>query len=292
MDRILALLLLGCMAQQAAVAAQSTVEVLQSPAWVERGGARTPLAIGMALSGNDRIVSGTDARVVLRLPEGSTVKLGEQAQLALEQLAHTREPEGPLVRAALNVLGGAFRFTTQALGGYRGRRAIDVRVATVTAGIRGTDLWGKAAADRDIVCLVEGSIRVQRDGEAAFTMDQPLSFYIAPHGAPALPVQPVPSAQLAQWATETEPRAGAGQARRGGRWRVDVARVATQTEALRLYDRLREAGYPAEIRPLTAERGFDYSVRVRNLASEIEAAGLAARVRALAEGSDPQPAGG
>jgi hypothetical protein len=189
-------------------------------------------------------------------------------------------------------LRGAFRFTSHALGGYRGRRAIDIRVTTVTAGIRGTDLWGKAAADRDIVCLLQGRIHVQRDGEAAFTMDQPLSFYIAPRGAPALPVQPVPAAQLAQWVTETEPRPGAGQARRGGRWRVDVARVATQAEALQLYDRLREVGYPAEIRPLAAERGYDYSVHVRSLVSATEAAGLAARLRALDAGIDPQPAHG
>ena len=37
---------------------------------------------------------------------------------------------------------------------------MSIRVATVTAGIRGTDLWGKSAADRQIVCLIEGRIEV------------------------------------------------------------------------------------------------------------------------------------
>jgi hypothetical protein len=104
-------------------------------------------------------------------------------------------------------------------------------------------------------------------------------------------VQPVAAAQLAQWAAETELRPGAGGARRGGRWRVDVGRVETQGEALALYDRLREAGYPAEIVPLAQERAFDYSVRVRNAASAAEAAALAARLKSLVSELDPQPAG-
>jgi len=268
------------------------VEALQSPAWVERGGVRTPLAVGMPLRQGDRLASGDGARIMLRMPEGSAIKLGEHAGFVLERIGERRDPEGPLVQAALDVLRGAFRFTTQAFGGYRGRRAIDVRVATVTAGIRGTDLWGKAADNRDIVCLIEGRIQVQREGETAFAMDQPLSFYIAPRGQPALPVQPVPAQQLVQWAAETDLQAGGGQARRGGRWRVDVARLATQAEALQLYDQLREAGYPAEILPLTAERGYDYSVRVRSLASESEAAALAARMKALLPALEPQPARG
>lgn len=287
MVRILAPLWFACVAGAALAAGQPTVEALQSPAWVERSGMRTPLAIGMELRANDRVVSGADGRIWLRMPEGSVVKLGEQAQLALDRVSVRREPEDTLVSATLNVVRGAFRYTTQALSGYRGRRAIDVRVATVTAGIRGTDLWGKAADDRDIVCLIEGRISVQRDGEAAFTMDQPLSFYIAPRGAPALAVQPVPAAQLAQWAAETELRPGAGAARRGGRWRVDVARVQTQAEALALYDQLREAGYPVEIVPIARERGFDYSVRVRHIASAPEAAAAAARLQELQGGLEP-----
>ena len=275
---IVALLLLSG-AGLAQAASMPVVEALQSPAWVERAGTREPLAVGMTLQSADRIVSGEDARVVLRMPEGSLVKLGEQAQLALDRIATRREPEGTLVSAALDVLRGAFRFTTQAGAAFRGRRDINVRIATVTAGIRGTDLWGKAAADRDIVCLIEGRISVQRQGETAFEMDQPLSFYIAPRNAQALPVQPVPAAQLEQWAAETEIRPGAGGARSDGRWRLELARAPTQAEALALYDRLREAGYPARIQPLRQAEGFVYAVRIRRLASEAEARALAVRLK-------------
>ena len=275
---IVAMLLLGA-AGLAQPASQPLVEAVRSPAWVERAGGREPLAPGMLLEDNDRVVSGADARIVLRMPEGSLVKLGEQAQLALDRIVVRREPEGTLVSAALDVLRGAFRFTTHAGARFRGRRAIDVRIATVTAGIRGTDLWGKAADDRDIVCLIEGRISVERQGEAGFTMDQPLSFYIAPRNAPALAVQPVPPEQLERWATETEIQPGTGSARHNGRWRVELAQASSQLEALALYDRLRAAGYPARILPLRADGAWAYTVFISSLASEAEAAALAARLK-------------
>jgi hypothetical protein len=275
-----------------AAASQPLVEAVQSPAWVERSGMREPLAVGMELRNSDRVVSGTDARIVLRMPEGSLIQLGSQAQLALDRLSVQREPAGMLVTAALNVLRGAFRFTTQAAAHFRGRRQIDVRIATVTAGIRGTDLWGKAAEDRDIVCLIEGRISVQRGADAAIVMDEPMSFYVAPRNAPPLPVQPVPAEQLQRWAAETQMQPGAGGARRNGRWRVQLALVPTQAEALDLYDRLREAGYPARIRPVQDAEKYAYAVGIRYLASEAEAAGLAARLKDVPGVTAPRIIGG
>ena len=52
-----------------------------------------------------------------------------------------------------------------------------MRVAQVTAGIRGTDFWGRSRADRQIVCLIEGAIEVGADGEQPVRMDKPLQFY-------------------------------------------------------------------------------------------------------------------
>jgi hypothetical protein len=55
----------------------------------------------------------------------------------------------------------------------------------VTAGIRGTDLWGKSNDARDLVCLLEGKISVGAEGHPAVTLDQPLDFYQNPRdGSP------------------------------------------------------------------------------------------------------------
>jgi hypothetical protein len=84
-------------------APQAIVEAVQMPAWVERGGARIPLAAGMPLQANDELRTGANARLLLKLAEGSLVKLGENAQLKFTA-AQTRK-DGVFV-AAMNVLQG------------------------------------------------------------------------------------------------------------------------------------------------------------------------------------------
>jgi hypothetical protein len=261
-------------APKRAAAAQAVVEAVQMPAWIERGGARVPLAPGMGLQSNDALRTGADARLLVKLADGSSVKLGENAQLQLAAIA-TRGDN--VFVSAMNVLQGAFRFTTDALAKSR-RREVSVTVATVTAGIRGTDLWGKAAADRDIVCLIEGRIEVSRQGDPTITMDQPLSFYIAPRGQPALPVAPVNPEQLKQWATETEIADGRGAARRGGRWKVVLASGESENEVLNVYQAVRAAGYAAELEPRRVQGRRTYDVRIASLPSRVEAEALAARL--------------
>jgi hypothetical protein len=270
----IAALAVAAFAANAQERAQAVVEGVQMPAWVERDGARVPLAPGASLRSNDTLRTGADARLLVKLADGSAVKLGENAQLRLTTI-ETRKDS--VFVSVMNVAQGAFRFTTEILARAR-RRDVSVTVATVTAGIRGTDLWGKAAADRDIVCLIEGRIEVSRQGDPTITMDQPLSFYVAPRGQPPLPVAPVNPDQLKQWAAETEIADGKGAARRGGRWKVVLAAGESENEVLRVYQDVRAAGYPAELDVRRAEGRRAYDVRIASLPSRAEAEALAGRL--------------
>jgi hypothetical protein len=257
-------------AQPAAV-----VEGVQMPAWVERPGApaRVPLAPGMELKSGDQVRTGAGSRVLVKLGEGSLVKLGENGSVRVAELNPARE----LFKGALNVLEGAFRFTTQKIGAHR-RRDININVSQVTAGIRGTDLWGKSAPEREIVCLIEGKIEVGAPGEAAVTMDQPRQFYQRTGGR-TQPVGFVEPAQLAAWAKETEIEAGQGAARSGGKWKVNLASVDNQNAALGVYDQVRAAGYAAEIRPVREGEKVTYTVRIAQLPSRAEARALADKLK-------------
>jgi hypothetical protein len=276
---------LGVLALLGAPAAAQTLtaEGVVSPAWVERGGARLPLAVGMQLNDSDRIVTGSGSRALLRLAEGSAVKLGENASLAVSGLAD-RAGTGAarLVTASLDVARGAFRFTTGIFGRPAAGRDVRVRVSAVTAGIRGTDLWGKSDESRDLVCLIEGTISVSHAQTGEFTMAEPLSFFVAPRNERPLPVAPVDPGQLNAWAAETEIQAGAGGARRGGRYFVTAGVAADQKSALAAYHKLRAAGYPAVIRPVNKDDGsIEYPVRIVNLATQQDAAVTAAKLQAL-----------
>ncbi len=231
MRTIQSVLLAACLALAlpcaSAAAPAAVVEGVRMPAWVERDGARAALAPGMALRSGDRLSTGAGARLLLRLGEGSSVKLGENAGLTLERMG--REPGGAF-GAALHVLQGAFRITTAVLARHR-RRDVHITLQTVTAGIRGTDVWGRSTEPKQIVCLIEGRIEVQPQGEGAITMDQPLQFYQREHGK-SQPIGFVSRAQLAKWAAETEIERGAGAALRGGRWQVVLLSADTQAAAL------------------------------------------------------------
>ena len=264
----------------------AVVQAVQMPAWVERGAENIPLSPGMALRDRDRVRTGDNARILLRMAEGSAVKLGEKGMLLLDNMR--MQPRENVFAATMSVLEGAFRFTTDALSKFRGERQVNVTISVVTAGIRGTDLWGKAAPDRDIVCLIEGIIEVRRGADAPFTMDQPLMFYIAPKDRPPLPVAPVPKEQLEQWAAETEIQAGRGALRRGGKWKVVLATVNTQQEALKVYDALRTAGYAADIRPAQAQGKHTYDVRLSQLPSKAEAQALADALRGRMGVTEPR----
>src|SRR5512132_3195359 len=68
----------GRTARSAPAAPGALVEGVQMPAWVERGNETIPLTPGMALRDRDRVRTGDNARILLRMAEGSAVKLGEQ----------------------------------------------------------------------------------------------------------------------------------------------------------------------------------------------------------------------
>jgi hypothetical protein len=279
--------LLACAALEARAAPAALVEGVQMPAWVERaqiGGVRRhPIAPGMELRGGDEVRTGSGARLYIKLAEGSLVKLGENASLRILELAPDR---GGFFKAALHVLEGAFRFTTDILAKQR-RREVSIKVATVTAGIRGTDLWGKSAVEKQIVCLIEGKIEVGAEGEAPVSMDEPRQFYQRVKGE-TQPVGFVDPTQLAKWAQETEIADGRGAALRDGKWKVTLARADSQSAALEVYDRLREAGYAAEIYPVKAKRGHDYLVRISHLPTKADAEALGEQLRGTAGLEEPK----
>jgi len=63
---------------------------------------------------------------------------------------------------------------------------------------------------------------------------------------------------------------------------VTLARADTQSAALDVYDRLRDAGYAAEIHPVKAKDGHDYLVRVSRLPTKADAEALAEQLRGTA----------
>ncbi len=279
-NRLLAVLvfLAALLSTPAFAAAVATVEAVQSPAWRDRGGISVPLAAGMELASGDVVRTGTGARAYLMLAEGSRVKLGEAARFTL----HTRslQPEN-VFRGALDVLAGAFRFTTGKLSKSRSRE-VSIRVGTATIGIRGTDVWGRTDKEGDLVALLEGRIDITRAGQVT-EMAQPMSYFDAPAGKPAV-VKPLDAETFVKLARLTDILAGDGASRVKGRWRVLAGSAATEVAALEIYYQARDARFAARTKPREAEGdAWSYDVVLSGFASEAEAAAAAVRLKAATE---------
>lgn len=254
------------------------VDAVQAPAWVERNGRTEPLAPGMELRSGDRIRTGADARVYLKLAEGSTVKMGENARLGI----YSRSQRSSAFRGALDVLTGAFRFTTDALTRLKSRE-VAIRVGTATVGIRGTDVWGRSTPTEDLVCLIEGKIEISHaDVPAPLTMAEPMTVLVAPRGVAPQPVSPIDPVIFRGLARETEILAGDGVARHGGRATLLLGLHATETEALAQYDAVRAAGFAARIKPQRLpDGGWSYRVMLTEFADAAETARAAKRLAAM-----------
>ena len=251
-----------------AMAAAGAVEAVQMPAWLDRAGLTVPVSPGIALQAGDTLRTGTGARLLLKVEEGSLVKLGENARFVIEKA----QPKGGVFEAAFNVVNGAFRFTTQTLAKST-RRDVKIRVGqNATIGIRGTDLWGRGRDDKDIVCLIEGKIEITGNDNKLLTLDQPLQFFQSTRSAPPEPLTSLPPPQLEVFAAETEIEFGKGSSAKGNR-KVIVSGFATRDEARQAARGLRTNGYPAEITP-------DNTVMIDKMESELSARQLGAQLKA------------
>lgn len=225
----------------------TVIHAVQSPAWIQSAAERIPARPGYIMRDGDRLLTGRGGRAQVDLPEGSRVKLGEETDFRTSRLVEREDEEGGFFSAALDVLKGAFRFTT-GLAGQERRRSVDIKVGVLTAGIRGTDLWGRSGDDGDFVVLLEGRIEMATSGMAPDILTEPLDGRIVPKGQDQMQSMPDVTMDVVQQLapqTELDPDRGALQV--GGKLQLVLAssRYPRGVEAIQA--RLAEAGYPAYI---------------------------------------------
>ena len=245
------------------------VSALQMPAWVERNTTLFSLKPGMILQAGDKIIIGSNARALLKLDEGSSIRLGENTEFNFTSLVPAEEEQG-FFEATLQLVKGAFRFTTSAAEQNR-KRQINIRIGSITTDIRGTDIWGHTQKDKDTLCLIEGKITARRQGEPEFKMEDPLSFYIVPKNKPALPVSPVSEEQLREWAEQTELNAGEGVLSEEGQWSVNLMSVKNKNTIKSILTALTKSGYAATIEDTKINSVNWYRLRVSGFNSRDDA---------------------
>lgn len=266
------LFVLCCYLLPAQLWASSTgkIEAMQMPAWITHpDGLTQPLKPGSVIKSGDQIVTGETSRLLIRLREGSHVRVGPDAQLDFNHHQSTSQTRG-IFNAYITIVKGAFRFTTTSLSKNK-KRDISVKLGVIKASTHGTDFWGRVRDQDDLVCLLEGSITVQRDGEPEFTIKKPLSYYLVPDKQSAAPIQIAPIDQLAQWTTETELLEGAGVLSILGKWSVNLMSLQSIEETRPILKQFADAGYAAEVLQFISMGRNWYRIQIKGFKSKADA---------------------
>ena len=229
--------------------ASGTVQVhsMNYPAWLVRGDETRALSPDTRLENGDLIRTGDGGRMLLKLADGSAVKLGEAAEFRIESVELRDDADLNLLDVTFDVLKGAFRLTSAFFNQVSARHQVDVRIGAITAGIRGTDIWGRSNSEQDLVCLIEGTIQVEIPEQPTLKMNDPLSFFVKPRGELPYPVAPVDPEKLQQWATETELDESNGIAGFDGEWALVLQSFSRSQLAETKLRELRQQGYAAEL---------------------------------------------
>ena len=258
--------------------AQLVVEGLQFPVWVERADQRVPLAPGDVVAEGEQVITGDGGKVWVQMPDKARVKLGPDATLNVSAVNVTSTggaQSADVLDGALDVIKGAFRYTTGELSKLWQR---DLRIAlgnTATIGIRGTDLWGQVGGDSQFVVLLEGRISVQPQALAdSLTMQNPLEIYRA--GASTL--DSVDMAAVQALAPITELDDGKGVMRQGGVYQLHLASFSRSRQADAMSARLARAGLATRVTQVSVDGQDWFRVSVLSLASLDDARALRARL--------------
>ena len=262
----------------AAAAKDAVIEAVQLPAWVERNGQRRPAQPGDKLLVNDTAVTAETSRMLLRLPDRSTIKLGEKTEFRIETLATKQKgvAQPTHTQSALRLITGVFRYatdyTSKALGNTRD---ISLQLTTATVGIRGTDFWSMTDAEHDAVCLFEGSVAVQRESHEDILLDKPGAFWVIRTNQPEQAAGQASPEALQKFIAQAELKPGSGVLLEGGRWRTVAGLLPTAREAAEMRSRLQAAGYPADVR----RKLNRFEVRINEFATEADAQAVLERLQ-------------
>ena len=137
---VIALLVISlpAMAQEAA----GIIERQKGDATRSLSGSAVPLSLGTKVFAGDILKTGPESRLLVRFADGSSLTLGEKAEVFVDEMVFDPAATGPDTgRQALIMVVGVFRYTSGKIG-----KASPSQVAfgtpTATIGIRGTDFVG------------------------------------------------------------------------------------------------------------------------------------------------------
>ncbi len=229
--------------------ANITVAAIQPPVWKLQDGKKTALFAGDIVKPQDTLLSGINSRILLNMGEGSGMEFGANTQTVIKKAP---EPNKRIAEAVVNILQGAFRFTTGTFAANKAR-AISINLRHSTVGIRGTDLWGSTNNNNDYVVLIEGNIDINPiSSNTLVNVQTPYTVYqtpLASNPSPAgttnhLPLETISQNSLNRLAQQTRLLDNKPVLYANGLYSVVIGSARKPEHAMQLSKTYQQAGYP------------------------------------------------
>lgn len=99
-----------------------------------------PLALGSPIHRQEGIRTASGSRLLIRFVDNSTLTLGEEARIFIDDLVYSREA-GVELSQRIDIFQGVFGFVSGEVG-QLARQNVSVRTPVATIGIRGTEFLG------------------------------------------------------------------------------------------------------------------------------------------------------
>jgi hypothetical protein len=139
------------------------VQRLQGDVSIVHFGGSARALEGMAVSLEDRLVTGAKARVQIMLTDETQITLGENAEAVIKQYQFNPFVSGEKGVVLVEVSRGAFLFTTGRISQLADKR-IEVKTALADLTAKGTEFWaGPTGEDTEGVAVFEGSVEVSNE---------------------------------------------------------------------------------------------------------------------------------
>ncbi len=218
------------------------VQAMNYPAWLVRNHQTLALIPGYRLRTDDLIRTGKRGRVVLQLADGGTIKLTESTRFLIKSSA----TESTLEESELQLLRGAFRFTSSSIGNGNAEHHANIGIGSISVQISNTDIWGQSNSAQIQIALVEGVATVNAPTEPPLTLEQAGSLYIKPREEASLPIEQLDLDELQRLINRTELDETQGIATEDGEWAVVLVSLTNRKNTDKALKALHSKGYPVQ----------------------------------------------
>lgn len=123
----------------------------QGPVTALRDAVPRALRLGAPVYRGDRIITGTDSKVEIEFPDGSTLSIGASSDVEIEEFTQVGRRQG-----SLSLLLGIIRTSLSDLWAD----GFEVRTRAAIASVRSTDWVSEAREDKSSIFVVAGSVEV------------------------------------------------------------------------------------------------------------------------------------